>query len=145
MTNLFEVKVNEEHKIEKRSNSEYLNRALLLLNAVPDSEGEQAASLTNLANLYWEQGLLDEAKVTLLKAVEIYKEQVYLRREGRYAAAIATLANIYFSEENYERAAILCKEAMNEIEAEFGQNDAYKVIEANLEECQVKLAESSDK
>lgn len=28
MTNLFEVKVNEEHKIEKRSNSEYLNRAI---------------------------------------------------------------------------------------------------------------------
>ena len=125
--------------------SEYLNRALFLLNAVPDSEGEQAASLTNLASLYWEQGLLDEAKVTLLKAVEIYKEHIYLRREGRYAAAIATLANIYFSEENYERAAILCKEAMNEVEAEFGQNDAYKVIEANLQECEMKLAESDKK
>lgn len=28
MTNLFEVKVNEEHKIKKRSNNEYLNRAI---------------------------------------------------------------------------------------------------------------------
>jgi len=124
---------------------EYLNKALFLLKAIPESEGEQAASYTNLANLYWEQGLLDEAKVTLIKAIEIYKEQVYLRSEGRYAAAIATLANIYFSEENYERAATLCKEAMKELEAEFGKNDAYLVIEANLEECQRKLKEASNK
>lgn len=133
----------EQGKLEDAS--EYLNRALFLLNAVPDSEGEQAASLTNLANLYWEQGLLDEAKVTLLKALDIYKEQVHLRREGRYAAVIATLANIFFSEGDYERAATLCKEAMNEIEAEFGQNDAYKVIEANLQECENKLADAEAK
>ena len=124
--------------------SEYLNRALLLLNAVPDCEGEQAATYTNLANLYWEQGLLDEAKVTLIKAVDIYKEQPYLRSEGRYAAAIATLSNIYYSEEVYDKAATLCEEAMKAIEAEFGQNDAYKVIEANLEECRVRMAEKEN-
>lgn len=121
--------------------SEYLNRALFLLNSIPDCDGEKAATYTNLANLYWEQGLLDEAKVTLIKAIDIYKEQVSLRSEGRYAAAIASLANIYFSEEVYDKAAKLCEEAMKEIEAEFGQNDAYKVIEANLEECKAKLAE----
>lgn len=124
--------------------SEYLNKALFLLNAIPDCEGEKAATYTNLANLYWEQGLLDEAKVTLLKVIEVYKEQVYLRSEGRYAAAIASLANIYFSEEVYDKAARLCEEAMKEIEAEFGQNDAYKVIEANLEECKAKLEESKE-
>ncbi len=123
--------------------SEYLDRALFLLKAIPDSEGEEAATYTNLANLYWEQGLLDEAKVTLIKAVEIYKDQEFLRSEGRYAAAIATLANIYFSEEDYEKAATLCKEAMKEIEKEFGQNDAYRVIAANLEECESKLASSN--
>ena len=120
--------------------SEYLNKALFLLNAIPDCEGEKAATYTNLANLYWEQGLLDEAKVTLLKVIEVYKEQVYLRS----AAAIASLANIYFSEEVYDKAARLCEEAMKEIEAEFGQNDAYKVIEANLEECKAKLEESKE-
>lgn len=129
----------EQGKLEDAS--EYLNKALFLLKAIPESEGEQAASYTNLANLYWELGLLDEAKVTLLKAVEIYKEQVYLRNEGRYAAAIATLANIYFSENDFEKAATLCREAMNEVEKEFGQNDAYGVIAANLAECQAKMAE----
>ena len=127
----------EQGKLEDAS--EFLSRALYLLKAIPDCEGEQAASYTNLANLYWEQGLLDEAKVTLLKAIEIYKDQVYLRSEGRYAAAIATLANIYFSEEEYEKAAALCKEAMKEIESEFGKNDAWEVINENLKECQNKL------
>lgn len=124
--------------------SEYLDRALFLLKAIPDSEGEQAASYTNLANLYWEQGLLDEAKVTLIKAIEIYKDQMYLRSEGRYAAAIATLANIYFSENDFEKAARLCEEAMSEIEKEFGKNDAYQVIEANLEECKKKIEEKDN-
>lgn len=132
----------EQEKYEDAS--EFLDKALFLLNAIPDSEGEQAASLTNLANLYWAQGLLDEAKVTLIKAVNIYKDQEYIRSEGRYAAAIATLANIYFSEEDYEKAAILCEEAMSEIEKEFGQNDAYQVIAANLEECQNKLKEKEN-
>ena len=123
--------------------SDYLNRALYLLRTVQESEGEQAATYTNLANLYWAQGLLDEAKVTLIKAVDLYKDHPYIRSEGRYAAAIATLANIYFSEEDYEKAATLCKEAMKEIESEFGRNDAYEVVEANLAECEAKLEEKT--
>lgn len=118
---------------------DYLNRALFLLKRIPDSEGEQAASYTNLANLYWAQGLLQEAKVTLIKAVEIYKDQEALRSEGRYAAAISSLANIYFSDGDYEKSAVLCKEAMNEIEKEFGQNDAWHVVAENLAEAEAKL------
>lgn len=115
---------------------DYLNRALLLLNGVDDSEGEQAASYTNFANLYWAQGQLEEAKVMLIKAVDIYREREYLKSEGRYAAAISSLANIYYSEGEYEKCAALCKEAMSEIEKEFGQNDAWHVVAENLAEAE---------
>ena len=115
---------------------DYLNKALLLLNGVDDSDGEQAASYTNLANLYWAQGRLEEAKVMLIKAVDIYKEKEYLKGEGRYAAAISSLANIYYSEGEYEKCAALCREAMAEIEKEFGQNDAWHVVNENLAEAE---------
>lgn len=128
-----------QEKGELEDAGEYLNKALFLLKAIPDSEGEQAASYTNLANLYWAQGLLEEAKVTLIKAINIYKDQTYLRSEGRYAAAISALANIYFSEGDYEKCAALCKEAMKEIENEFGQNDAWKVVAENLAEAESKM------
>lgn len=128
-----------QEKGELEDGEEYLNKALLLLKEIPDSEGEQAASYTNLANLYWAQGLLEEAKVTLIKAVNIYKEQVYLRGEGRYAAAISALANIYFSEGDYEKCAALCKEALKEIEKEFGRNDAWQIVAENLAEAESKM------
>lgn len=119
--------------------ADYLNKALLLLKAIPDSDGEQAASYTNLANLYWSKGMLEEAQVTLIKAVDIYKERADLRTEGRYAAAISALANIYYSEAKYEKAAALCREAMAELEKEFGRNDAYHVVEENLHEAEKKI------
>lgn len=127
----------EQEKMEDAS--DYLNKALLLLKGIPESDGEQAASYTNLANLYWAQGLLEESKVTLIKAVNIYKDKEYLRGEGRYAAAISSLANIYFSEGQYEKSAALCKEAMNEIEKEFGQNDAWKIVFENMKEAESML------
>ena len=112
-----------------------------MLRTVDDSEGEQAASYTNLANIYWAQGKLSEAKVMLIKAVDIYKEKEYLRSEGKYAAAISALANIYFSEGDYMRSAALCLEAMDEIEREFGRNDAWKVVKQNLKEAEDKIRE----
>lgn len=121
---------------------EYLNKALFLLKSIPDSEGEQAASYTNLANLYWAQGLLEEAKVTLIKAVKIYEEQQSLRGEGRYAAAVSSLANIYFSEGDYKKCADLCKVALAEIEKEFGKNDAWQIVSDNLAEAEMRLKEA---
>ncbi len=121
--------------------SDYLNKALFLLKAIPDSEGEMAVSYTNLANLYWAQGMYDEAKVTLLKAMDIYRDYADLRNDGKYAAVISSLANIYYAEADYEKAAVLCKEAMDVIEAEFGQNNEWKIVEDNLKECEKKLAE----
>ena len=122
---------------------DFLNRALLMLKAVPDSEGEQAASYTNLANLYWVQGLLSEAKVMLIKAIDIYKEREDLKNEGRYAAAISSLSNIYFSEGDYEKCASLCREAMREIEKEYGQNDAWHIVDENLKEAEKRIKESA--
>lgn len=122
---------------------DFLNRALLMLKAVPDSEGEQAASYTNLANLYWVQGLLSEAKVMLIKAIDIYKEREDLKNEGRYAAVISSLSNIYFSEGDYEKCASLCREAMREIEKEYGQNDAWHIVDENLKEAEKRIKESA--
>lgn len=68
---------------------DYLNKALLLLKRVTGTEGEQAASYTNLANLYWAQEAFEEAKVMLIKAIDIYKDRESLKSEGRYAAAIS--------------------------------------------------------
>ncbi len=124
---------------------DYLNRALFLLRSVEDSEGEQAASYTNLANIYWLEGKLSEAKVMLIKAIDIYREKEYLKTEGRYAAAISALANIYFSEGEYDKSAALCREAMAEIEKEFGKNDAWTVVEQNLKVAENKAEESKDK
>lgn len=118
---------------------DFLNKALLLLKRVPDSDGEQASSYTNLANLYWAKGALEEAKVMLIKAIDIYKEKESLKSEGRYAAAISSLANIYFSEGEYEKCAALCREAMKEIEKEFGQNDAWRIVSENLAEAEEKM------
>ena len=78
----------------------------------------------------------------LIKAIDIYKDRESLKSEGRYAAAISSLANIYFSEGEYEKCAVLCREAMKEIEKEFGQNDAWHIISDNLAEAERKLDDS---
>ena len=106
---------------ELDSAAEYLNRALYILNALEESQIEIAITYTNLANIYLEQDQLNEAKVTVKKALDIFIKET----EGldvHYSAAVCALGEIYYKENNYEKAVSLFEKALELTKRDYGDS-----------------------
>ena len=118
---------------------EYLEKALFILKGLEESEIEMATTYSNLANVYLAMGQIDEAKVTIKKAIDLF-----IGESGdsdiHYAGAVCTLGEIYFKEADYEKAAALFREAMKLTERDYGtENLSYAVLCENLALCLKEL------
>ena len=118
---------------------EYLEKSLFILKGLEESEIEVAITYSNLANVYLAMGQIDEAKVTIKKAIDLF-----IGESGdsdiHYAGAVCTLGEIYFKEADYEKAAALFREAMKLTERDYGtENLSYAVLCENLALCLKEL------
>ncbi|MBR5230609.1 MAG: tetratricopeptide repeat protein [Firmicutes bacterium] len=123
---------------------EYLEKALFILRMQPDSEIEIAIANTNLASVYLAMDLIDEAKVTIKKAMETFIT-ISGNSDVHYAGAVCTLGEIYFKEEAYDKACALFKEGLSLTERDYGtENLSYAVLCENTAECLKKMGESEE-
>ena len=112
-----------------------LNDALYILKTLDETEIDVAVTYTNLAGVYLAQNKLDEAKVTIKQALDLFITESG-REDVHYAGAVNTLGEIYFREENFEKAAALFKEAMSLTVRDYGmETQTYAILCQNLAGC----------
>ena len=122
---------------------EYLEKALFILKGLEESESEIAITYSNLANVYLATGQMNEAKVTVKKAIDLFISESG-DSDVHYAGAVCTLGEIYYKEADYDKAATLFKEAMKLTERDYGtDNMSYAVLCENLALC-LKAAGSNE-
>ena len=112
-----------------------LNDALYILNTLDDTEIDVAVTYSNLAGVYIAMEKLDEAKVAVKKALDIFITESG-RDDVHYAGAVNTLGEIYFREGNFEKATALFKEAMALTTRDYGADtQTYAILCQNLAAC----------
>ena len=116
-----------------------LNDALYILKALDDSEIDVAVTYSNLANVYLAMDRLEEAKVTVKKALDLFIAESG-DTDVHYAGAVSTLGAIYFREENWEKAAALMETALKLNARDYGEeNQSYAILSSNLADCLEKM------
>lgn len=112
-----------------------LNDALYILNTLDDTEIDVAITYSNLACVYAYMDRLDEAKVAVKKALDLFIAENG-RNDVHYAGAVNTLGEIYFKEGVYDKAAALFEEAMALTARDFGaETQSYAILCQNLAAC----------
>lgn len=123
---------------------EYLEKTLFILKSQPDSEIEVAIANTNLAGVYLAMDMIDEAKVTIKKALDIFITESG-NSDVHYAGAVCTLGEIYFKENVFDKACALFKEGLSLTERDYGtENLSYAVLCENTAVCLREMGEDAD-
>ncbi|MGN0714937.1 MAG: tetratricopeptide repeat protein, partial [Anaerovoracaceae bacterium] len=121
-----------------------LNDALYILKALDDSEIDVAVTYSNLANVYLAMNRLEEAKVTVKKALDLFIAESG-DTDVHYAGAVSTLGAIYFREENWEKAAALMETALKLNARDYGEeNQSYAILSSNLADCLEKMGRQAE-
>lgn len=130
-------------KGELQTAAVYLNKAMLILENLSESEIEIAITYSNLANIYRKAERLDEAEAAAKKAISGFIEKSG-DSDVHYAAAVCALAEVYFAKKKYEEAADLFDIVAKLTERDYGRdNDAYRTIMHNVQLCIDKMGEQS--
>ena len=123
---------------------EYLEKSLFILKGLEESEIEVAITYSNLANVYLAMDRIDEAKVSVKKALDLFIGESG-DSDVHYAGAVCTLGEIYFKEADYEKASVLFREAMKLTERDYGtENLSYAVLCENLALCLKELGDEEE-
>ena len=123
---------------------EYLEKSLFILKGLEESEIEVAITYSNLANVYLAMDRIDEAKVSVKKALDLFIGESG-DSDVHYAGAVCTLGEIYFKEADYEKAAALFRESMKLTERDYGEdNRSYAVLCENLALCLKELGDEEE-
>jgi len=121
-----------------------LNDALYILKTLPDTEIDVAVTYSNLAGVYLAMNQVDEAKVTVKKALDLFITESG-RNDVHYAGAVNTLGEIYFKEGIYDKAAALFEEAMALTARDFGdRTQSYAILCRNLAACYEEMERFDD-
>ena len=123
---------------------EYLEKSLFILKGLEESEIEVAITYSNLANVYLAMDRIDEAKVSVKKALDLFIGESG-DSDVHYAGAVCTLGEIYFKEADYEKAAALFRESMKLTERDDGEDSlSYAVLCENLALCLKELGDEEE-
>ena len=123
---------------------EYLEKSLFILKGLEESEIEVAITYSNLANVYLAMDRIDEAKVSVKKALDLFIGESG-DSDVHYAGAVCTLGEIYFKEADYEKAAALFRESMKLTERDYGEDNlSYAVLCENLALCLKELGDEEE-
>ena len=123
---------------------EYLEKTLFILKSQPDSEIEVAIANTNLAGVYLAMDMIDEAKVTIKKALDIFITESG-NSDVHYAGAVCTLGEIYFKENVFDKALALFKEGLSLTERDYGtENLSYAVLCDNAAVCLKEMGQAEE-
>ena len=105
----------------------YANRALSIIETLPDSEAETATTMTNLALLYFKVEQSEKAKALLEKALSLF-EQSGEETDAHYSGALAGVAEAWYRMQDYDKALQYYEKALVEVKAHFGENMSYALL-----------------
>lgn len=120
---------------------EQLKGALEILEELSESEIEKAITYCNLAGIYIEVNMADEAWKWADRAVRGFKEADG-EDDVHYPAALCAMGSATYHKGEYEKALEAFTKAADLTERNFGKDtDAYRTISENMRICRKKLNE----
>ena len=105
----------------------YANKALSIIETIPDSESEIATTMTNLALLYFKAEQAEKAKELLEKALSLF-EQSGENTDAHYSGALAGVAEAWYRMQDYDKALEYYDKALEEVKIHFGENMSYAIL-----------------
>ena len=105
----------------------YANKALSIIETIPDSESEIATTMTNLALLYFKAEQAEKAKELLEKALSLF-EKSGENTDAHYSGALAGVAEAWYHMQDYDKALEYYDKALEEVKIHFGENMSYAIL-----------------
>ena len=118
----------------------YANKALSIIETLPDSEAETATTLTNLALLYFKADQSEKAKELLERALSLF-EQSGENTDAHYSGALAGVAEAWYRMQDYGKALQYYEKALAEVKVHFGENMSYAILCENCAAVCEKLGD----
>ena len=119
----------------------YANKALSIIETIPDSESEIATTMTDLALLYFKAEQPEKAKELLEKALSLF-EQSGENTDAHYSGALAGVAEAWYRMQDYEKALEYYDTALAEVKLHFGENMSYAILCENCAAVCGKMGDS---
>lgn len=109
-----------------------LQMAMELIQKLEQSDVEIAITHANIGNLCFALQELDEGLEHMRQAAEIFERQAG-KKDPHYASALSGLGEGYFRKGELDKSIETYEKALEEILANYGENDYYRVTVRNLE------------
>lgn len=119
----------------------YADKALSIIETIPDSESEIATTMTNLALLYFKAEKPEKAKELLEKALSLF-EQSGENTDAHYSGALAGVAEAWYHMQDYNKALEYYDKALAEVKVHFGENMSYAILCENCAAVCGKLGDT---
>lgn len=105
----------------------YAQKALSIIETLPDSESQTATTMTNLALIYFKENRFEEAKELLEKALSLF-EQNGGQTDEHYSGALAGVAEAWYRMGDYSKALKCYEKALAEVKSHYGENMSYAIL-----------------
>lgn len=109
----------------------HLEKALMLIRALPEHREELAVTYSNLTTLYYQAGRTEKAMRCLEKALHLFAE-CGGRENPHHGAALSSLAGFLYSVKEFRRAAEVYQKAAEYTKRFYGETLEYAVICQNM-------------
>ena len=109
-----------------------LLNALAIVEQTPGKEFQQAVTLANLGSSELQEGKEREAVEHLKQAIDLFQSMEV--SDTHMAAALSAMGEAHFRQMDYEQAEACYEQALHMIENYVGRTEAYKRVEASLEQ-----------
>lgn len=109
---------------------EYSEKALSIIEKLPDTRSEQAINHVNLADLCCQMNALDQASEHLDAAEKLFAGIQY--RDPHYSSLLSARGEICVRRGELKEAENYFRQALAEIEKYYGKNRAWQVVQGNL-------------
>lgn len=127
---------------ENEAAIEYANRALAIIEALPDSSAQTATTMTNLALLYFKVNRTEQAKELLERALALFESGEGPVNE-HYSGALAGVAEAWYRMGDYAKSLSYYEKALAEVKSHYGENMSYAVLCENCAAVCEKLSDDA--
>lgn len=117
-----------------------LQKALVIAEQTPGKEFQTAVTLANLGASEIANHNIEDAISYLKQAITIFESMNV--EDTHMAAALSAMGEASFQNKEYKEAEAYYERALHMIEAYIGKTEAYRRVEANLQQVKAKIQES---